>query len=109
MFSSSLKNTGNPHKPKHKRIYQCKAFDILSSGLLRLQKSGFKNMMLPSPGLWNSDRCFDESTEFSYNNKVYFLLPDGFLSMVLHISPPFYRFSEPANRYGKTENEIFSN
>ena len=109
MFSSSLKNTGNPHKPKHKRIHHCKASDILSSELLRLQKSGFKNMTLISPGVWNSDRCFDESTEFSY--KVYFLLPDGFLflSMVLHISSPFYRFSEPANSYGKTENEIFSN
>ena len=107
MFSSSLKNTGNPHKPKHKLIHQCKASDILSSGLLRLQKSGFKNITFLSPGDWNSDRCFEESTEFNY--KVYFLLPDGFLSMVLRISSPFYRFSEPANSYGKTENEIFSN
>ena len=107
MFSNSLKNTGNPHKPKHRRIHQCKASDILSSGLLRLQKSGLKNMTLLSPGVRNSDRSFDESIEFSY--KVYFLLPDGFLSMVLHISSSFCMFSEPTNSYGKTENEIFSN
>ena len=102
-----LKNTGNPHKPKHKLIHQSKASDVLTSGLLRLQNLVSKTWRFLSSGVRNSERCFDQSAESSY--EIYFLPPNRFLSTVLHISSSFYRFSEPANSYGKTENEIFSN